>query len=133
MSYDPIDIAGSALSSERLRMDIIASNIANINTTHNSSGEPQAYRRRMAVFKTVYDEVTSNGSVTVENIIEDSAPLRRAYDPGHPDADADGYVAYPNIILSREMVDMVAAKTAYQANITSIQTYKSLYNAALEI
>ncbi len=134
MSMDPLDIAGSALTSERLRMDVISSNIANINTTRNQLGQVQPYKRKIAVFKTVLDEAEGKvKGVTVDQIADDSAPMRYAYDPSHPDANAAGYVVYPNITVEREMVDMATSKAAYEANITAIQTYKTMFDSALDI
>ncbi len=134
MSMDPLNIAGSALTSERLRMDVISANIANINTTRNYLGQVQPYQRKLAVFKTIFDEAQGKvQGVTVDRIQNDTAPMRYVYDPSHPDANGDGYVVYPNVSVEREMVDMATAKAAYEANITAIQTYKTMFDSALDI
>lgn len=147
MSYfDSLDIAASGLSAQRLRMDIIAQNIANINTAKNEKGLP--YRRKVVVFeerlkdkpfsqyltersKKRYFKV-SNG-VRATHIIEDSSSFKKVYDPGHPDANEDGYVEMPNVDIVNEMVNMISASRAYEANVTSINTTKSMALKALEI
>ncbi len=134
MGMDPLNIAGSALTSERLRMDVISSNIANINTTRNHLGQIQPYKRQVAVFKTILDDTEGKvKGVTVDHIEDDTAPMRYAYEPGHPDANAAGYVVYPNISVEKEMVDMATSKAAYEANVTAIQTFKTMFDSALEI
>ncbi len=137
MSFDAMDIAGSALTAERLRMDVIASNIANINTTRNHLGQLEPYKRKLVVFKTILEQTEQGdqmvNGVTVDNITEDQAPMRVVYDPTHPDANSDGFVAYPNVSVETEMIDMISAKAAYQANITTIQTFKTMYGSALDI
>lgn len=131
---DPLQIAGSALTAERLRMDAISSNIANINTTRDHLGRLNPYKRKLVVFKTILDEAQNQkAGVTVDKIINDNAPMRYVFDPSHPDSNAEGYVVYPNVSIEREMVDMAAAKAAYEANITAIRTYKSMFGAALDI
>lgn len=133
-SYDLMDIAGSALKAERLRMDVIASNIANMNTTHAADGSVQPYLRKLVSFKTILDEKTGlSEGVSVDAIVNDTEALNVVYDPSHPDADAKGYVYYPNISIEDEMTDLISAKSAYQANITSIQTFKEMFRAGLEI
>jgi len=133
-SYDLMDIAGSALKAERLRMDVIASNIANMNTTHSADGSVQPYLRKLVSFKTILDEKTGlSQGVSVDAIVNDTEALNVVYDPSHPDADAKGYVYYPNISIEDEMTDLISAKSAYQANITSIQTFKEMFSAGLEI
>ena len=134
MDMDILNTAGSALISERLRMDVIASNLANATTTHDSKGANNPYQRKIVQFETIYDQKTGlSKGVNVASVTEDGSPLKRVYEPGHPDADEQGYVDYPNVSVEREMVDMVTAKTAYEANIKSIQVFKSMFNSALEI
>jgi flagellar basal-body rod protein FlgC len=133
-SYDLMDIAGSALRAERLRMDVIAGNIANMNTTHAADGTVQPYLRKLVSFKTIMDE--QNGivkGIAVDSIINDVEALNTVYDPSHPDADNKGYVYYPNISIEEEMTDLITSKSAYQANITTIQTFKEMFSAGLEI
>ena len=134
-----LDISGSALSAERRRMQLIANNIANVNTTRGVDGQP--YKRKYAVFKTLLkNEMTALGSkdslkelgVKVDKILTDNSPFLSVYDPGHPDADDKGYVQYPNVNVVEEMVDLVAASRAYEANITVIKASKGMTTKALE-
>ena len=142
--FGALDIGASALTAQRLRMDTISQNVANANTTRTENGTP--YRRRIVVFKEQSDglpfsEYLTNSSkelylgkgVKVSKIVEDPSPFRRVYDPGHPDADAEGYVEMPNIDVVTEMVNMISATRAYEANVTSINTTKSMAMKALEI
>ncbi len=134
MDMDILNTAGSALSAERLRMDIISSNIANTNTTHDVNGDYNPYKRKFVQFETILDEKTGlSKGIIVNQIIEDKDDLRKVYDPSNPNADESGYVEYPNITMEREMVDLVTAKTAYEANIKAIQVFKTMFNSALEI
>ncbi|MEN3186386.1 MAG: flagellar basal body rod protein FlgC [Atribacterota bacterium] len=121
------DISASGLTAERLRMSVIAANIANAETTRTPSGEP--YRRKEVVFEPLLD-----GGVKVTAITEDqTTPTRRVYEPGHPDADGEGWVEYPNVVLVNEMVDLLAATRAYEANVAAINATKSMTNSALNI
>ena len=137
--------AGSALTAQRLRMDVVSSNLANAEATSTPEGGP--YKRERVVFapllrtsfnalKTTSDAV-ANGEladgVEVKQIVEDEADPRLVYDPSHPDAGEDGYVAYPNVDLMTEMTDMLSATRAYEANITVINVAKSMAQRALDI
>lgn len=136
-----IDISGSALTAQRLRMDVISQNIANASTTRTAAGEP--YRRRVAVFaerggtpfQSYLEDATeaSGGGVVVSSIATDMSNFKSEYDPDHPDADADGYVQYPNVDEVTELVDMMAATRAYEANITALNATKNMALKALEI
>lgn len=139
-----IGISSSGLTAERLRMDIISQNIANANTTRTSSGTP--YRRKVPIFReipknTTFSQVLENAQngnvigngVEVKAIKEVQSPFKRVYDPGHPDADAQGYVQMPNVDIVTEMVDMISAARAYEANVTAINAAKSMAMKALEI
>jgi len=142
--FSSLDISASGLTAQRLRMDTISQNIANVGTTRTEKGTP--YRRRLVVFEErslpgpfadylsqdSRERFTGNG-VRVARIIEDSSPLRRVYDPGHPDADKDGYVMMPNVDVVTEMVNMISATRAYEANVTSITATKSMAQKALDI
>lgn len=142
--FSSLDTAASALSAQRLRMDVISQNIANVNTTRTENGNP--YRRKTTVFEeknpttpfSTYltessrEKFTSSG-VRVSRIVEDSTPFRMVYEPGHPDADVNGYVRMPNVDIITEMVNMISATRAYEANVTSINTTKSLAMKAMEI
>lgn len=139
-AFSTMGISATGLSAERLRMDTISSNIANANTTRTEEGEP--YRRRIAVFqenlKTEIDKQTgsiqtvSNG-VKAVGVVEDDSALQRVYDPSHPDADEEGYVLMPNVNILNEMVDMIAATRAYEANVTAMNSTKSMLLKTLEI
>ncbi|HPT83281.1 MAG TPA: flagellar basal body rod protein FlgC [Limnochordia bacterium] len=134
-------IAASGLTAERLRMDTIASNLANANTTRTPEGGP--YRRQVPVFAPILDQAMqrgaaprssfSGGGVQVVGVISDPTPPRRVYDPQHPDADADGYVDMPNVNVVTEMVDLITATRAYEANIVALNSAKSMAMRALEI
>lgn len=137
-----IDIAASGMTAQRLRMDVIANNLANAETTRTSKGGP--YRRQMVIFEERKDanksfqealgrELKIGSGVRVKSIVEDSSPLRRVYDPSHPDADPEGYVNYPNVNVVEEMVDMIAATRSYEANVTVIGSIKNMTMKALDI
>ena len=139
--FGAIDVAASGMTAERLRLDVISNNIANVNTTRTAEGGP--YRRQFVVFEPRQGDASSfsqvmagqlqlNG-VRVSGIRKDDSPLRMVYEPGHPDADADGYVKMPNINIITEMVDMMTASRAYEANVTSVNVAKSMMLKALEI
>lgn len=133
------DISASALTAERLRMDLISNNIANANTTRTKEGGP--YTRKVPVFMEVIEEtlnaqgqmVSRPAGVKVVRIKSDENPPRLVYDPSHPDANADGYVLYPDINPVVEMVNLISASRAYEANITAFNSAKDMYRAALEI
>jgi flagellar basal-body rod protein FlgC len=142
--FGALDIGASALTAQRLRMDTISQNIANANTTRTEDGTP--YRRRLVVFQersqgipfSAYLSASSKEryigkGVKVSAIVEDSSPFKKVYDPGHPDADQEGYVEMPNVDTVTEMVNMISATRAYEANVTSINTTKSMAMKALEI
>lgn len=140
------DISASALSAQRLRMDVISSNIANAETTRGSfvNGEFQPYKRKMVVIEPLqqsFSNVLSNQmnsnsvsqGVKVTKIKEDHAPNKLIYNPTHPDADSNGYVNMPNVDVTKEMVDMIAASRSYEANVTALNASKSMFMKALEI
>ena len=134
--FNTLRISSSGLSAERLRMDTIASNVANVNTTRTESGGP--YVRKIAVFeenlKAAKDKSSFNvNGVKVSAIVEDTSDLKTMYDPTHPDADENGYVAMPNVNILNEMADLIASSRAYEANTTVISTTKNMYLKALEI
>jgi flagellar basal-body rod protein FlgC len=137
--------AGSALTAQRLRMDVIASNLANAEATSTPEGGP--YKRERVVFEPALRDTMSklgdkspsiaNGSATggvvVRAILKDTEDPRMVLDPTHPDADADGFVAYPNVDLVTEMTDMLSASRSYEANITIVNVAKSMAQKALDI
>jgi flagellar basal-body rod protein FlgC len=138
-----INISASGLTAEKLRMDVISRNIANVNTTRTANGTP--YRRQVVVFQAMdkqmpFSEYLSDASKTligsgvkVTGIIEDKTPFKSVYDPGHPDADEKGYIKMPNVDVMTEMVNMISASRAYEANVTAINSAKSMALKALEI
>ena len=135
---DILSTSASGLNAQRIRMNLISSNMANVNTTQTEEGGP--YRRKDAVFEAVNKK---NGfgetlemyltDVSVREIVEDKRPNIIKYDPGHPDANEDGYVAMPNINIIEEMVNMISASRSYEANVTAIKATKDMVSAALEI
>ncbi|MBT0663974.1 flagellar basal body rod protein FlgC [Geobacter pelophilus] len=141
--FTSMDISSSALTAERTRMNLISSNIANANSTRTQEGGP--YKRKDAVFASTAPAAASfksalqsaarknSAGVEVIEVVEDPNPPRLQYDPSHPDADAQGYVAYPNVNVVEEMADMIAATRAYEANITASQAAKSMAMKTLEI
>jgi flagellar basal-body rod protein FlgC len=127
-------ISGSALAAEKLRVDLVAGNLANMHTTRTAAGG--AYRRKTIVFAESYSKARSafaGKGVRVASIVDDPNPSRLEYDPEHPDANEEGFVPYPNINLAKEMTDLITASRSYEANTTAINTFKSLYLKALEI
>ncbi|WNS44784.1 flagellar basal body rod protein FlgC [Paenibacillus sp. MMS20-IR301] len=139
-------ISASALTAQRLRMDVISSNIANAETTRASvvDGKAVPYRRKLVVLETEQRDsfsdmlnakmnAGSTDGVKVSSIIEDASPLKPVYNPSHPDADADGYVYMPNVDVTKEMVDMLSASRSYEANVTMLNASKAMVTKALEI
>lgn len=182
MDFGSLDINASALTAQRLRMDTIASNLANANTTRQADGSIGAYRRKEVVFAPLLNKAMQGGSITnngnygpnspgstelapsvngiefnrsgtpllkggvsfdegvqaqgvqVAAITDDQeTPTRMVYNPGHPDANADGYVEMPNINVVAEMVDMISATRAYEANSTAISNFKTMFRATIRI
>jgi flagellar basal-body rod protein FlgC len=147
--FDAIDTAASGLSAERMRMDVTAENLANAQTTRGADGQP--YRRKVVVlaqagggFGASLNGALHGGSgsragrgvnagVRVAGIAQDTTPNRLVYDPGHPDADARGYVSMPNVQPVAEMVDLITASRNYEANVTVMQTAKTMFTKTLEI
>jgi len=138
-----INVSASGLTAEKLRMDVISRNIANINTTRTADGTP--YRRQVVVFQEEerhmpFSDYLNDArrnliglGVKVKCIKEDKTPFKSVYDPGHPDADENGYVKMPNVDIMTEMVNMISASRAYEANVTAINSTKSMAIKALEI
>jgi flagellar basal-body rod protein FlgC len=143
--FNAFAISASGLTAERLRMDVISNNIANVNTTRTIDGGP--YQRQRVVFEPrgekagflfpfVFDKMKQNSQfqgVKVTGIINDQEPPKLVYDPGHPDANKDGYVAMPNVNIVKEMVDMITSTRAYEANVTAIDSAKTMAAKALDI
>jgi flagellar basal-body rod protein FlgC len=141
--FSSINISATGLSAERLRMDVISNNIANVNTTRTEDGGP--FRRQMVIFQSMdqhrpfsRERVAPHTGdvgkgVRVKTIMDDMSPFKMEYDPGHPDADAEGYVRRPNVTIVHEMVDMITCTRAYEANVTCINSAKDMTSAALNI
>ena len=140
--FDAINTSSAALSAQRLRMNLISGNLANINTTRTREGGP--YRRKEAIFAAQpltrpFAEILADrqnkhlSTVKVADVVEDPNPPVMKYDPGHPDADENGYVAMPNINLMEEMVNMISASRGYEANVTALNAAKDMALKALEI
>ncbi len=137
-----LNISGSGLTAQKLRMDVISQNIANAEVTRTENGTP--YRRKMVVlssinggssFRDALNKATKvkTSGVQVKSVIEDQAPLVPVYNPSHPDANEEGYVMLPNVNTAQEMIDMLSASRAYEANITTFNATKSMALKALEI
>ena len=168
MSFNIFDIAGSGMTAQRVKMDTIASNIANIHTTRNPDGSKGVYVKKDVSFRTIYEETVNRGysnfqsnnpdaqfdpktgnllinanvalnnglvtgGVQVEQIYERADGIKTVYDPSHPDADEEGYVDLPNVNIVEEMVDMIAASRAYEANATVAENVKSMMQSVMNI
>lgn len=144
--YSTLDIAASGMTAQRFRQDLIANNIANANTTRSDNGGP--FRRHLAVFQSrgipafhsgippgsQWDEnMMPFSGVRVAGIVLDSSPFKIVHDPGHPDADSNGNVAYPNVDPIMEMVDLIESNRAYEANLSVFETTKQLLMRTLAI
>ncbi|MDO5306394.1 MAG: flagellar basal body rod protein FlgC [bacterium] len=168
MSFNIFDIAGSGMTAQRVKMDTIASNIANVHTTRRPDGSKGVYVKKDVSFRTIYEDninrgfsnfssnspdaqfdpktgnmlinanvALNNGMVTggvqVEQIYEKADGVKTVYDPSHPDADEEGYVDLPNVNVVEEMVDMIAASRAYEANATVAENVKTMMQSAMNI
>ena len=133
--FDAIDVSASGLTAERMRMDVVAENLANAQTTRGADGQP--YRRKEVILADrgggFGASLSAAMGVEVAGIAQDQTPLKRLYDPGHPDADAEGYVAMPNVDTVSEMVDLITAQRAYEANVTAMQAAKQMFSKTLEL
>jgi flagellar basal-body rod protein FlgC len=138
--FDALTISASGLTAERARMDVTAENLANAQTTRGADGQP--YRRKEVILQEAPGGFGAQlsaamggraGGVQVAGIAEDATPGRRVYDPGHPDADAEGYVTMPNVDTVAEMVDLISASRAYEANVTAMQAAKQMFSKTLEL
>jgi len=143
--FNALEVSASGLTAERMRMDVVAENLANAQTTRGADGQP--YRRKEVVLQeraagggfgaalagAMASRQGGPGGVEVAQIAQDQTPLKRVYDPGHPDADADGYVEMPNVDTVAEMVDLISAQRAYEANVTAMQAAKQMFAKTLEL
>ena len=144
--FDALNISASALSVERQRSEVAATNMANVDTTHTEAGKVPFRRREVVLasnggpqFRSLLNHASYSqtgslpGTVRLTSVVEDSAEPIRRYDPGHPDADKDGYVSYPNINPVQEMVDLMGSVRAYQLNASAINASKQLIQQSLDI
>jgi flagellar basal-body rod protein FlgC len=135
--FNAISASASALDVQRARMEVAVSNLANAESTRGPDGQP--YRRREVVLESAPVNGGDNGfnvqpeGVRVAGVVQDQSAFRRRYEPSHPDADADGFVAMPNVDVPEEMVDMLGAARAYQANLTAIGLIRDTIQKALDL
>lgn len=139
------DISSSALTAQRFRMDVIASNIANADTTRSRmvDGRWEPYQRKLVVMEQkeqsfsniLHSEMQAfrGGGVKVTQVVGDRSPFKPVYNPSHPDADENGFVLMPNVDIMKEMVDMISASRSYEANVTALNASKAMMMKALEI
>jgi flagellar basal-body rod protein FlgC len=126
-----LDTSSSALTAQRVRLDVIAGNIANAEATRQEDGTPLPYRRRVVTFAT--GDGQGGPGVHVDQIAADAKPFKVRYDPAHPDADARGYVQYPNVSITMEYIDALAASRAYEANAAMLTVTRTMVQQALRI
>lgn len=146
--FNGMNISGSALTANRFKMDVISSNLANADTTRariNEDGEWEPYRRKVAIqeakgerFNVMLKEAMDvregeTGGVKISRVVEDPEPFKQVYNPSHPDADENGYVAMPNVNPLKEMIDLMSTTRAYEANVTALNASKGMLMKALEI
>ena len=145
--FDALNVSATGLTAERLRMDVTAENLANAQTTRGADGQP--YRRKEVVLSEVQQggfgaqlakavgagsaSGSQPGGVEVSGITQDQTPGKLVYDPGHPDADAKGYVRMPNVDTVAEMVDLISASRAYEANVTAMNAAKQMFSKTLDL
>lgn len=144
--FHSLNVTTSALTAQRLRMDVISSNMANVDSTRANyvNGQWVPYRRKMVVMQPkgtsfsnmlqrAMNDHQGTGGVKVSRIVEDRTPFKMVYDPEHPDANDEGYVAMPNVDPLKEMVDLISATRSYEANVTTLNATKGMLMKALEI
>ena len=140
--FDAIDLAASGLTAERVRMDVTSENLANAQTTNGANGQP--YQRQEVVLQQVgggfgaqlagaLGQSGTPGGVQVAGIVNDPTPDQLVYDPGHPGANAQGYVRMPNVNPVTEMTDLISESNSYQADVTAMQTAKTMYSKTLDL
>jgi flagellar basal-body rod protein FlgC len=132
-SFGAFSISASALAAQRQRMNVIASNMANAHSTRTTDGGP--YRRQDVIFTTDPLGLGQEGvaGVRVSGVVKDESPFRMVFDPGHPDADKEGYVSLPNISVIEEMVNMMMASRAYEASISAFNMSKAMFMKTLDL
>lgn len=131
--FGSLDISTSALVAQRTRMQVIAANLANKDAIYDAQGNYAPFRRRIAVFAPGDPSTGNDQGVHVHKILLDRAPFDLRYEPGHPNANQDGYVAYPNVDSSMEMINALEASRAYEANVTTAEATKSMIQTSLRL
>lgn len=129
--FNVFNISGSAMSAQSQRLNAVASNLANADSVTSSTGQP--YRAKQVVFSAMPIDGSDASGVRVQKVIEDTSPPKMFYDPKHPLADDKGYVAMPNVNVSEEMVNMISASRAYQNNVETMNTAKTMLLKTLSI
>ncbi|HSH87794.1 flagellar basal body rod protein FlgC [Methylophilus flavus] len=129
--FNVFKISGSAMSAQSLRLNTVASNLANADSVVSSDGKP--YQAKQVVFKAVQDAATNSSTVQVDRVIEDTKPGKMVYDPKNPMANSDGYLTMPNVNVTEEMVNMISASRAYQNNVETMNAAKSMLLKTLNI
>lgn len=130
--FSSMNISATGMSAQTRKMDVISNNIANVRTTRTEEGGP--YKRQDLVFAPKIDSETGEtAGVIIDSVKRDPSSGKKVYDPGHPDADKEGYVSYPNISMVRETVDMMQAVRAYEANIAAFEAAKDMVKSSLVI
>jgi flagellar basal-body rod protein FlgC len=143
--FGSLGISASGMSAERLRMDVVAENLANADTTRGANGKP--YQRKEVILQEIGGQSgfagalagaqaggrQPAGGVQVTGIVDDQSPARRVYDPGHPDADAQGYVTLPNVNPVTEMVDLITSSRGYEANVQAMTAAKTMFTKTLDL
>lgn len=131
--FGSLNVSASALVAQRTRMEVISANIANKDAIYDAKGNYSPFRRRVAVFAHGDPATGSKEGVHVQKILLDAAPFRKSFEPGHPDADAQGYIEYPNIDSSVEMINALEASRAYDANVTAAEATKSMMQTSMRL
>jgi flagellar basal-body rod protein FlgC len=129
--FNVFKISGSAMSAQSLRLNTVASNLANADSVVSSDGKP--YQSKQVVFKAVQDAANKSSTVEVDRVIEDTKPGKMVYDPKHPMANGDGYITMPNVNVTEEMVNMISASRAYQNNVETMNAAKTMLLKTLNI
>lgn len=139
--FDSLSVSASGMSAQRLRMDVVAENLANADTTRSADGGP--YRRKEVVLQEIGGSSFADalagaqqgpdGGVEVSGIVDDPSALKRVYDPGNPDADKDGYVTMPNVDSVTEMVDLIDSSRSYEANVQAMNAAKTMFSKTLDL
>ncbi|RJG04251.1 flagellar basal body rod protein FlgC [Noviherbaspirillum sedimenti] len=129
--FNIFNVAGSAMSAQSQRLNVVASNIANADSTTSSTG--QAYKAKQVVFQAVPMATPEAAGVKVQQVVEDASPPKMVFDPKHPQADEQGYVAMPNVNVVEEMVNMISASRSYQTNVETMNAAKTLLMKTLAL